>query len=214
MLNHSQRAALLQTAREMNRLGLNQGTSGNVSLRLEKGLLITPSALPYDVCRPADMVELEMDGNVLQGQYKPSSEWRLHRDIYQARHEAGAVLHCHSPWCTTLACLEQEIPAFHYMVAVAGGDSIACADYALFGTAELSQKALAALSHGRRACLLAHHGQVCLGADLQEALALAVEVENLARCYGQALQIGKVPLLSDDEMEAVREKFTSYRPSS
>ena len=214
MLNHSRRAALLHTARQMNRLGLNQGTSGNVSLRLDSGLLITPSALAYAQCRPGDMVELDMEGRVVRGTHSPSSEWRLHRDIYRSRPEAGAVLHCHSPWCTTLACLEQEIPPFHYMVAVAGGDAITCADYALFGTAELSEKTLAALSPDRRACLLAHHGLVCLGADPHDALTLAVEVENLARCYDQALQIGEVPLLSEAEMAAVREKFISYRPSS
>jgi L-fuculose-phosphate aldolase len=214
MLNHSRRAALLETARDMNRLGLNQGMSGNVSLRLKNGFLITPSALAYGACGPADMVELDMEGKGVRGQHKPSSEWQLHRDMYRSRPEAGAVLHCHSPWCTTLACLEQGIPAFHYMVAMAGGDSIACAEYALFGTSELSAKTLAALSNGRRACLLAHHGLVCIGPDLEEALTLAVEVENLARCYGQARQIGAVPLLSAAEMEEVREKFTSYRPAS
>ena len=214
MLNHSRRAALLETARDMNRLGLNQGMSGNVSLRLNKGFLITPSALAYGACAPADMVEIDMEGKRVRGQHNPSSEWRLHRDIYRSRPGAGAVLHCHSPWCTTLACLEQEIPPFHYMVAMAGGDSIACAEYALFGTVELSEKVLAALSGGRRACLLAHHGLVCFGSELEEALNLAVEVENLARCYGQARQIGAVPLLSAAEMEEVRNKFASYRPSS
>ncbi len=211
MLNHSRRTALLATARSMNRLGLNQGTSGNVSVRTANGMLITPSALAYEQCRCSDLVELDMDGRVTRGERKPSSEWRLHLGIYQSRSEAGAVLHCHAPWCTTLACLERSIPAFHYMVAVAGGDSIPCAPYALYGSRELSDHVHAALADGRRACLLAHHGLVCFGADPQEALDLAIEVENLARCYGQALSIGEVPLLSSREMAEVMERFAAYR---
>lgn len=195
----------------MNRLGLNQGVSGNISLRQDDGMLITPSALAYDQCLGKDLVEVDMTGRVMRGSRKPSSEWRLHRDVYQARADAGAVLHCHSPWCTTLACLELDIPAFHYMVAVAGGDSIPCAPYALFGSQELSVHVRTALAEKGKACLLAHHGLVCLGSDPEDVLNLAVEVENLARCYGQALSIGKVPLLSGEQMAEVAQRFAAYR---
>ena len=154
---------------------------------------------------------MDMDGNVRRGKLKPSSEWRLHRDIYQDRGNAGAVIHAHSPWCTTLACLERGIPAFHYMVAAAGGTAIDCAPYALFGSQELSDFVLAALSGDRRACLLAHHGMVCYGEDVKDALSLTVEVEHLSMVYARGLQIGDVPLLSDTEMEKVVDKFTDYR---
>ncbi len=212
MLAHTKRYALVETARSLNRTGLNQGTSGNISLRVENGFYITPSALAYDQCRPADIVELDMEGRVVVGTRKPSSEWRLHRDIYAHRNQAGAVLHAHPPWCTTLACLELSIPSYHYMVAIGGGDSIACAPYALFGTAELSANVLAAMDNDRCACLLAHHGMVCFSADLQSVVALALEIENLARIYGQAMQTGeKVPLLTRREMDQVRKRFAAYR---
>lgn len=211
MTAQSKRRALIETARAMNRTGLNQGTSGNLSLRLDEAFLITPSALAYDRCTTADLVRLDMNGEVIGGTRRPSSEWRIHRDIYRQRPEARAVLHAHPPWCTTLACLERDIPPFHYMVAVAGGTSIACAPYELFGSRELSENVLAALSGGRRACLLAHHGMVCLDSGLDEALALALEVENLARVYVQALQVGEVPLLSAEEMDEVAARFADYK---
>ncbi len=208
---HSRRNALLQAALAMNRVELNQGTSGNLSLRLEEDFLITPSALAYDQCRAADLVRLNMKGKVVGGTRKPSSEWRIHRDIYLHKREAGAILHAHPPWCTTLACLQRDIPPFHYMVAVAGGNSIACAPYALFGSRQLSDNVLAALDEKRCACLLAHHGMVCFAKGLTEVLALAIEVENLARVYVQALQVGKVPLLTTREMEAVTRQFEDYK---
>ncbi|WP_457574327.1 class II aldolase/adducin family protein [Desulfolithobacter sp.] len=209
------RRQLIDTALAMNSSGLNQGTAGNLSVRTENGFLITPSALPYDQCRPADMVAMTLDGAVEGRQCRPSSEWRLHRDIYLARTEAGAILHAHPPWCTTLACLERSIPPFHYMVAVAGGDSIELAPYATFGTQELSDHVLAALAGGRSACLLAHHGMVCYAADLKAVLGLAIEVETLARMYGQALQIGEPPLLGQEQMRDVLDRFSTYRqPSS
>ncbi len=211
MLAHSRRHALVHAARSMNKTGLNQGTSGNISLRTDRGFLITPSARAYDRCRPADIVELAGDGRVISGTGKPSSEWRLHRDIYTRRKEAGAVLHAHPPWCTTLACLERDIPAFHYMVAMAGGDSISCAPYAVFGSAELSENVMAALNNGRCACLLAHHGMVCFSSDLQGVLALAMEIENLARVYVLALQTGPVSVLSREEMQMVHERFKGYK---
>ncbi len=206
------RQALIDSALAMNASGLNQGMSGNLSQRCGAGFLITPSGMDYARCRPEDMVAMDLDGG-WSGARKPSSEWRFHRDIYAARDDAGAVLHAHSPWCTSLACTErgqrEGIPAFHYMVALAGGRDIRCAAYHTFGTQALSDAALAALD-GRRACLLGNHGLLVLERDLQRALALAVEVENLARGYCQALMVGEPVLLDDAEMERVLEKFKSY----
>jgi L-fuculose-phosphate aldolase len=204
------RHQLLNTARAMNSQGINQGTSGNVSVREDDGFLITPSALAYDQCRPEDLVWLDMEGKG-QGKRKPSSEWRMHRDIYRHYPQAGAILHAHSPYCTTLACLERPIPAFHYMVAMAGGDSIRCAPYATFGTKALSDAAIAALQD-RSATLLGHHGMICHAADLAHVLALAIEVEALARMYLQALQVSEPPVLSPAAMAEVLERFADYKP--
>lgn len=205
----SLREALLATARAMNTQGLNQGTSGNVSVREGDGFLITPSALPYDQCLPEDLVWMDMEGQP-RGNRRPSSEWRMHRDVYRHFLQAGAILHAHSPYCTTLACLERPIPAFHYMVAVAGGDSIRCAPYATFGTQALSDAAVAAL-HDRFATLLGHHGMLCFAADLEQTLALAIEVEALARMYLQALQVCEPPILTASAMAEVLERFAGYK---
>ncbi len=204
-----QRRALLDTALAMNRTRLNQGMAGNVSVRTGDGFLITPSAMEYEQCAPGDMILVTMEGQP-RGRHRPSSEWRLHRDIYLEHPEAGAVLHAHPPWCTVLACLEREIPAFHYMVAVAGGDSIPLAGYATFGSAELSRLVCQALAH-RSACLMAHHGMVCFAGTLREALALAQEVENLARAYARVLQTGEVSLLTAGQMDEVLARFAAYR---
>jgi L-fuculose-phosphate aldolase len=158
------------------------------------------------------MVLMDMEGIVV-GQGRPSSEWRLHLDIYVSRQEAGAVLHAHSPWCTTLACMDREIPAFHYMVAMAGGDSIRCASYAVFGSRKLSRQVQLAL-HERSACLMSHHGMICFADTPAKALDLAVEVENLARIYCQVLQIGKPSLLDRAQMHKVMLKFSEYRSTS
>jgi len=203
------RAQLIETALKMKTAGLNQGVSGNLSVRIKEGFLITPSALPYNQCRAEDIVLMNLEGNA-EGLRKPSSEWRFHRDIYTQRQDAGAVLHAHSPWSTTLACLQTPIPAFHYMVAVAGGRDIRCAPYATYGTQTLSDYALEALQN-RKACLLANHGLLCLDANLDSVLTLAIEVEDLARVYSQTLQLGKPVLLSDTEMMKVIEKFKDYR---
>ena len=203
------RAQLIETALQMETMGLNQGMSGNLSVRIKEGFLITPSALPYNQCRAEDIVLMDLEGNAA-GSRKPSSEWRFHHDVYVQRQDAGAVLHAHSPWSTTLACLQTPIPAFHYMVAVAGGEDIRCAPYATYGTQALSDYALKALQN-RKACLLANHGLLCLDADLNKVLALAIEVEDLARVYSQTLQIGKPVILSDAEMMKVIEKFKDYR---
>jgi L-fuculose-phosphate aldolase len=202
------RRKIIAACRDMNALGINQGTSGNVSARVAGGFLITPSGVPYDELAPAQIVEMDLEGGH-RGELAPSSEWRMHRDVYRGRPEAGAVVHTHATFCTVLACLRTEIPAFHYMVAVAGGASIRCGDYATFGTQALSDNMLKALE-GRRACLLANHGMICFGPDLGKALALAVEVETLARQYWHARQAGEPVLLSDAEMARVLERFASY----
>lgn len=203
-----QRRQLIDTARAMNANGLNQGTSGNLSVRCEDGMLITPSGMDYASLKPDDIVWMSFDGN-REGIRHPSSEWRFHAAIYQNRAEAKAVLHAHPVSCASLACLGKGIPAFHYMVAVAGGKNIRCADYATYGTRELSEHVLRALE-GRKACLMAHHGMTCFEKDLSRALALAIEVEHLATVYGRILAIGEEVVLTDVEMDRVLEKFSSY----
>lgn len=202
------RKQIIATALEMNARGLNRGKSGNVSARFDTGFLVTPTGMAYESTQPVDIVAMTQDGTA-RGPRLPSSEWRFHRDIYAARREVGAIVHAHSPFATSIACLGRDIPPFHYMIAVAGGKDIRCAAYATFGTQQLSDHALGALA-GRKACLLANHGMIAVGASLTAALALAVEVEALAEQYWRALQIGPPNLLSDVEMEIVLEKFCSY----
>ena len=202
------REQIIATALEINARGLNRGKSGNVSARIDDGFLVTPTGLAYESTQPVDIVAMTQDGTA-RGPRLPSSEWRFHRDIYAARREVGAIVHAHSPFATSLACLGRDIPPFHYMIAVAGGKDIHCAAYATFGTQQLSDHALRALKD-RKACLLANHGMIAVGASLTAALALAVEVEALAEQYWRALQIGTPNLLSDAEMEVVLEKFRSY----
>lgn len=202
------RAEIIRTTLKMNALGINQGKSGNVSARVENGFLVTPTGTPYEHTKPAQIVAMRMDGSH-DGEILPSSEWRFHRDIYAARNDVNAIVHTHAAFATTLACLDRGIPSFHYMVAAAGGKDIRCAPYATFGTQELSDFAVDALKD-RKACLLSHHGMIACGANLEKALALAVEVETLARMYWQALQIGEPTLLSDTEMETVLGKFAAY----
>ena len=192
----------------MSALGLNQGTAGNLSVRVPGGILITPSGLPYDEMKPADIVALDAHGTP-RGQLAPSSEWHFHLGIMNARPEINAVLHAHSMFATTLACLRRGIPSFHYMIAVAGGADIRCAPYATFGTEALSRHVVQALD-GRKACLLANHGLVVAGESLREALRLAVEVETLAAMYWRALQVGRPALLSAAEMARVLKKFETY----
>lgn len=209
MNNASLREALIATALEMNQCGINQGTSGNLSARCGGGMLVTPSALPYSDLEPEDIVFVSDRGEA-SGRRTPSSEWRIHWDIYQDRPDAMAILHAHPAHCTTLACMEKTIPAFHYMVAVAGGQDIRCAAYATFGTQSLSDNVLTAL-RGRAACLMAQHGMVCLAADPAKALALAIELEHLARIYSQCLQLGSPKILDETEMQRVLEKFSGYK---
>ncbi|AWD22251.1 class II aldolase/adducin family protein [Fuscovulum blasticum] len=194
------RSRMIDTCRKMNATGLNQGTSGNLSVRHGAGLLITPSSMPYDGMQPEDIVEMAWDGTYLGR--RPSSEWRFHRDILKARPDVDVVLHCHSVHATAVACHRRDIPAFHYMVAVMGGNTLRCARYATFGSQALSDAAIAAL-HDRKACLLGQHGQIALGKTLDAALSMAVEVEALAQMYIAACALGEPPVLPDEEMERV-----------
>lgn len=205
------RQEIVDTARRMNALGINQGTSGNLGVRIEGGLLVTPSGVAYEAMTAEDIVAMDFDGNwsCPAAGRRPTSEWHIHRDVLAGRDDVGAVVHTHAMFCTTLSCLHRDIPPFHYMIAVAGGSDIRCAPYATFGTRELSDNALLALE-GRKACLLANHGMLALGDNLQKALALAVEVETLAAQYWRALQIGEPVLLDEAEMARVLEKFKTY----
>lgn len=199
---------LLAANRKLVELGLNHGSAGNVSVRDGSGLLITPSGMAPEECRAGDMVWMDMQGEC-RGDRQPSSEWRFHRDILASRAEVGAVVHTHATFATTLACLRREVPPFHYMIALTGAATIRCAPYALFGSQALSDAALAALQ-GSKACLLANHGMIALGRDLDEALAIAVEVESLCEMYWRALQVGEPVLLTETEMIEVLERFRSY----
>ena len=224
------RREVIATALRMNASGINHGKSGNVSARLllegaqsdkdektdrannkkvaSNDFMITPTGIDYDATQPEQIVLMHADGSH-EGETRPSSEWRFHRDIYVARPEIGAIVHTHSTFATSLACQQRGIPAFHYMVAAAGGNDIRCAPYATFGTQALSDAALVALA-GRSACLLAQHGMIACGSDLKRALALAIEVEVLASMYWHALQLGEPPRLDDAEMQIVLEKFKTY----
>jgi L-fuculose-phosphate aldolase len=204
----ARRQAIIDACREMNRLGINQGTSGNISLRHDDGMLITPTSVPYDAMQVDQIVFMKLDGDPAAGQ-RPSSEWRFHRDILKARPDVNAVVHAHPPFATMLAIMGHEIPAVHYMIACAGGDTIRCAPYATFGTEELSRHAVTALEN-RSACLLAHHGMIAVGTSLPRTMWLAVEVETLARQYHGCLQIGTPPLLSKAEIDNVRARMTGY----
>jgi L-fuculose-phosphate aldolase len=199
---------LLEAARNLSALGLNKGTSGNASIRLSDGFLVTPSGVPAEQLSEDSMVYMRWDGTPEPGK-KPSSEWRMHMDILQARPEVNAILHCHSMFATTIACLARNVPPFHYMIAAVGGDNIRCAPYALFGTQALSDTAVVALQD-RKACLLAHHGMLALGKDLSQALAVAVEVENLCEQYWRLLQLGEPKLLSAQQMQEVEAQFKDY----
>ncbi|MDX5365131.1 MAG: class II aldolase/adducin family protein [Alphaproteobacteria bacterium] len=203
------RARVIAAARNLAATGLSPQMSGNVSARNGGSILITPSGIPYTALSPDDISEIAMDGQVLAGPHAPSSEWQMHAAIYEAFPDAGGIVHAHSDFATVLAVMKREIPPFHYMVAVAGGRNIRVADYATFGTAELARNAVAALE-GRRACLLAHHGQIAIGETVEAALHLAHEVETLSAQYWRALQLGEPDLLSDEVMSLNVEKFRTY----
>ena len=203
------REALAAAARQSVALRLNHGTTGNLSVRTGEGFLVTPSGCSCDAVEPGDLVLLAMDGTPEPGQATPSSEWRLHRDVYGARHDVGAVVHAHPPFATTLACLREDLPPIHYMVAVTGTGRVRCAPYAPFGTGELSRAALEALGDSR-ACLLANHGLLAVGFDPAHALRVAAEVEAVAELWWRARLVGTPKLLGDSEMAEVLRRFRDY----
>jgi len=203
------RAEIISIAQRMNSSGLTPGKSGNVSARTEAGMLITPTGMAYGELKPSDIVAVRIDGSAMAGQRVPSSEWRFHLAIYRAREDVEAIVHTHSLNATALACIHRQIPAFHYMVAVAGGDRILCAPYATYGTEALAKNVVRALGE-RRACLIANHGAVAVGESLRKAYDLAWEVETLASQYARARQLGRPRLLSTREMNQVLEKFKTY----
>jgi L-fuculose-phosphate aldolase len=203
------RRGVVDTALAMSRRGLSPGRSGNVSSRFEDGLLITPTGLAYDLITPADIVRVRLDGHIPPGQHAPSSELLFHLAVYRSRPDVGAIVHCHSMHATVLACARRPIPAFHYMVAAAGGDDIPLAPYATFGSEELARHVAEGLAR-RNACLMANHGQIAVGANGTAALALAEEVEVLAEQYVKVLMLGTPHVLAREEMARVVERFSSY----
>ncbi len=202
------RQQVIDTCRRMNALGINQGTAGNVSVRTADGFVISPSGIPYGELLPEQVVEMDLDGGYF-GDWLPSSEWRLHLDVYRSRPEAGAVVHTHATYATALSCLRRDIPAFHYMIAAAGGESLRCAAYATFGSAELSANMMKAME-GRSACLLANHGVIGFGANLPKAVALLVEIETLCRQYVIANAMGNPVVLDSAEMSRILDLFKTY----
>jgi L-fuculose-phosphate aldolase len=205
---HDLRKAVIKTCLAMNEEGINQGTSGNVSVRTDEGFLITASGIPYKKMKPEHIVEMDLEGGY-RGEYFPSTEWRMHMDIFKARPEAKAIVHVHSTYATAMACLRKDIPSFHYMIGIAGGASLRVSDYAEFGTQELSDTMLEAMK-GRSGCLLANHGQICFGDTLDKALWRAGEIEALCHQYWASLLAGKPVILAENEMSTVLKRFGSY----
>ncbi|MBB6262310.1 L-fuculose-phosphate aldolase [Paenochrobactrum gallinarii] len=202
------RQELIDACCNMNKLGINRGTSGNISVRNGNGLLISPTGIPYDQLKPEHIVQLDWEGN-FEGDILPSSEWRFHRDVLQARDDLNALVHTHSTHASALSVMKKSIPAIHYMIAAAGGKDIRCSGYATFGTQELADELLIAME-GRRACLMAHHGVLAGHVSIARALALAVTVEELATQYLLCLPLGEPPVLSDEEITTVLQKFSTY----
>jgi L-fuculose-phosphate aldolase len=204
------RRAMIAQCRRMNAIGLNQGTSGNISARCGGRMLITPSAVPYDEMEPEMIAAMPIEGEgAWEGSVAPSSEWRFHLDLTRSRPDIGAIVHSHAIHCTTLAIARRPIPALHYMIAAFGGTDIRCADYATFGTEALSRAVLAAMQ-GRNACLMANHGMIAAGPDLDQAMWLAVELETLARQYFNTLLIGGPVLLGEAEIADAAKSFANY----
>ncbi len=206
------RQQVVSLYRALAQRGMNAGSSGNVSLRSRRGMLITPSGCSAEQLQAAEVAAMSLAGDV-RGKATPSSEWAMHAAIYLARPDAQCVVHTHADACTALACLKQDLPAFHYMVLRFGGDTVRCAPYVTFGTPALADLAVAALSE-RSACLLANHGMIVLGPTAEQALLDAVLLETLCRQYLLARAAGTVQLLSGDEMQAARERFKTYGPAA
>lgn len=208
MTEQQKRQAIIDHCLKMNSSGLNQGTSGNISIRHEDGMLISPTSMPYEALTPEDIAFVQMDGTA-HGPHAPSSEWRFHRDILAARPDTNAIVHAHPTYCTILSIHGKEIPAIHYMLAVFGGPNIRVAPYAIYGSQELSEHAVKALE-GRKACLLDHHGMIAAGSNIEQAFWLAEELETLARQYHGALALGEPPLLTDQQIQDVIDKIAGY----
>jgi L-fuculose-phosphate aldolase len=211
MDDQKHREAIVAACRQMNALGINQGTSGNISVRVGETMLISPSATPYHLMGAKDVAAMPLAGEygTWKGPLKPSTEWRFHLDIMRRRPDAGAVVHAHPTYCTALAITRRSIPACHYMMAAFGGIEVRCAPYATVGTKELSEHAMRALE-GRNACLLANHGMIVIGADLDKAMWLAVELETIARQYYLSLLIGGPVVLSEADIADTAAKFATY----
>jgi len=213
MNESDKRKLIIKLCLQMNETGLNQGTSGNISALHEGQMIITPSGVPYEKLKPDHLALMPLNGTTIEyeGPLKPSSEWHFHRAILQSNPSFGAVVHTHSPYATVLSIARQEIPACHYMIAAFGGNTVRCADYATFGTPELSINIVNAMQD-RSACLLANHGMVTAGDTLEKAMWAAVELETLSKQYYHSRMLGQMHILPDDEMEDIVEKFKSYGP--
>lgn len=205
------RKSLIHACQQMNALGINQGTSGNISIRNGNTMLISPSATPYSQIEPDMVVAMPIDGEYgsWKGPKKPSTEWRFHLDIMRARPDVNAIVHSHPTFATVLAIARKDIPACHYMVAAFGSTDVRCAPYATFGTKELSVHAVAALED-RMGCLLANHGMIALGENLDKAMWRAVELETIARQYYHALVLGSPHILTRADIDATLSQFAGY----
>ena len=202
------RQKIVATYLQITELGLTKGMAGNISCRHKDGMMITPARANADSLTPERIVSMSLDGKP-EGSLKPSIEWQMHAEIYRQIADAHAVIHTHSDYCVALACCNQSIPAFHYMMAAFGGDDVPCAPYATFGSSELAKSAISKL-HNRNACLLANHGTICHAPDLETAVSLTHRLETLAHQYVLALQIGKPAILSTDEIQNVRNRVRNY----
>ena len=209
MSNQEPRTLLMQSIRKLSRRGILDASSGNVSLRIDGRVWVTPSGIDYDDMEPSDLVESALDDSVVSGQYRPSSEWPLHREIYKRRPDAEMIVHSHAPFATTMACLERAIPPFHYMVALSGGVSVQCIPYSPIGGEQLASSVADALE-SQHACLMGHHGMVVVGETVEKAIWRAKELENLCEQYWRALQIREPALLPLDEMERIVKVFSGY----
>ena len=201
---------IIKYSRMLNSKNLSALRSGNISSRYKNGFLITPSGVKYSLLKADDIVFVSLDGKFDETKNKPSSEWRFHRDIYSSKNEANAIVHAHSTYATAVSAHNKDVPAFHYMVALAGGNDLKCAKYATFGTQELSDNIINALKN-RKACLMSNHGQVAFGDNLEQAFELAQEVENICHQYINAIKIGEPKILSSSEMDVILEKVKNYK---